>query len=113
MDEQSGLFERTVYQPLAERVRPRSLEEFVGQEHLLGKGKVLRRLIESDHITSMIFWGTARCRQDDARADHCRTDAGEVHQFLCGDEWDQGYPYGDAGGGSPPYVRGAHHRLCR
>ena len=57
MDEQGGLFERTVYQPLAERVRPRSLEEFVGQEHLLGKGKVLRRLIESDHITSMIFWG--------------------------------------------------------
>ena len=57
MDEQGGLFERAIYQPLAERVRPRSLEEFVGQEHLLGKGKVLRRLIESDHITSMIFWG--------------------------------------------------------
>ena len=57
MDEQGGLFERAAYQPLAERVRPRSLEEFVGQEHLLGKGKVLRRLIESDHITSMIFWG--------------------------------------------------------
>ena len=57
MDEQGGLFERAAYQPLAERVRPHSLEEFVGQEHLLGKGKVLRRLIESDHITSMIFWG--------------------------------------------------------
>lgn len=57
MDEQGGLFEHAAYQPLAERVRPRSLEEFVGQEHLLGKGKVLRRLIESDHITSMIFWG--------------------------------------------------------
>ena len=57
MDEQGGLFERAAYQPLAERVRPRSLAEFVGQEHLLGKGKVLRRLIESDHITSMIFWG--------------------------------------------------------
>ena len=57
MDEQGGLFERASYQPLAERVRPRSLEEFVGQEHLLGKGKILRRLIESDRITSMIFWG--------------------------------------------------------
>ena len=57
MDEQGGLFERAVYQPLAERIRPRTLEEFVGQEHLLGKGKVLRRLIESDRITSMIFWG--------------------------------------------------------
>ena len=57
MDEQGGLFERAAYQPLAERIRPRTLEEFVGQEHLLGKGKVLRRLIENDHITSMIFWG--------------------------------------------------------
>ena len=57
MDEQGGLFERAAYQPLAERIRPRTLEEFVGQEHLLGKGKVLRRLIESDRITSMIFWG--------------------------------------------------------
>ncbi|WP_313993180.1 replication-associated recombination protein A [uncultured Selenomonas sp.] len=57
MDEQDGLFAHTAYQPLPERVRPRSLDEFVGQEHLLGKGKVLRRLIESDHITSMIFWG--------------------------------------------------------
>jgi replication-associated recombination protein A len=57
MDEQSGLFERTAYQPLAERVRPRTLDEFVGQEHLLGEGKVLRRLIEGDCVTSMIFWG--------------------------------------------------------
>lgn len=57
MDEQTSLFERTAYQPLAERVRPQSLDEFAGQEHLLGKGKVLRRIIESDHITSMIFWG--------------------------------------------------------
>lgn len=43
--------------PLASRVRPDSLEEFVGQEHLLGKGKILRQLIEQDHISSMIFWG--------------------------------------------------------
>ena len=44
-------------QPLAARLRPRSLEEYVGQKHLLGPGKVLRRLIESDQISSMIFWG--------------------------------------------------------
>ena len=43
--------------PLAARLRPRSLEEFAGQTHLLGPGKVLRRLIESDAISSMIFWG--------------------------------------------------------
>ena len=43
--------------PLAERVRPKTLAEFVGQEHLLGKGKPLRVLIESDQIPSMILWG--------------------------------------------------------
>jgi len=44
-------------QPLAARLRPRTLEEFVGQTQLLGEGKVLRRLIDSDQISSMIFWG--------------------------------------------------------
>jgi putative ATPase len=43
--------------PLAERMRPCTLEEFVGQEHLLGPGKLLRQLIESDQLTSLIFWG--------------------------------------------------------
>ena len=44
-------------QPLAARMRPATLEEFVGQRHLLGEGKLLRRLILSDAISSMIFWG--------------------------------------------------------
>ncbi len=43
--------------PLAARLRPQSLEEFAGQRHLLGEGKVLRRLIEEDRVSSMIFWG--------------------------------------------------------
>ena len=43
--------------PLPERMRPRSLEEFVGQEHLVGQGKPLRQQIEQDHLGSMIFWG--------------------------------------------------------
>ncbi len=43
--------------PLASRVRPRSLDEFCGQQHLLGPGKVLRQLIDSDRVSSMIFWG--------------------------------------------------------
>ncbi len=55
--EQTTMFDNRTEQPLASRLRPESLEEFVGQKHLLGEGKVLRRLIESDHITSMIFWG--------------------------------------------------------
>ncbi len=43
--------------PLAERLRPHSLDEMVGQEHLLGEGKILRRLIETDQLSSVIFWG--------------------------------------------------------
>ncbi len=55
--EQLSLFDQEAYQPLASRLRPQTLEEFAGQTHLLGKGKVLRRLIEQDQISSMIFWG--------------------------------------------------------
>ncbi len=55
---QMSMFEASpAAQPLAARLRPQSLEEFVGQKHLLGEGKVLRRLIESDQVSSMIFWG--------------------------------------------------------
>jgi len=43
--------------PLAERMRPHELERLYGQEHLLGKGKILTELIESNHIVSIIFWG--------------------------------------------------------
>ena len=43
--------------PLPERMRPKTFDEFVGQQHLIGEGKVLRRLIESGNVPSMIFWG--------------------------------------------------------
>lgn len=43
--------------PLATRMRPRTLEEFVGQEKLVGRGRVVRRMIETDHLHSMILWG--------------------------------------------------------
>lgn len=55
--EDNSLFEDQIPRPLAARLRPRTLEEYVGQTHLLGEGKVLRRLIESDSISSMVFWG--------------------------------------------------------
>lgn len=62
MMEQMTLFDdRTYAAPLASRLRPAALEEFAGQEHLLGKGKMLRLLIERDQITSMIaFCGAQR-----------------------------------------------------
>ncbi len=55
--EQPTLFTRTEDQPLASRLRPTGLDEFFGQKHLLGEGKVLRKIIESDKVGSMIFWG--------------------------------------------------------
>ena len=55
--EQTSMFDQEVPQPLAARLRPQTLEAFTGQEHLIGEGKILRRLIERDQISSMIFWG--------------------------------------------------------
>ena len=54
---QTTLMDRSVPQPLPERLRPRTIDEIVGQRHLLGPGKVLRRIIEQDAVSSMIFWG--------------------------------------------------------
>ena len=56
--EQMSLFgNNRAMTPLASRLRPDSLDDFVGQEHLVGKGRILRQLIERDQISSMIFWG--------------------------------------------------------
>src|SRR5260221_12619387 len=49
------------HQPLAERMRPRTLDEFIGQEKLLGPGKPLRTQIENDDLGSMLFWGPPGC----------------------------------------------------
>ncbi|QWV95203.1 replication-associated recombination protein A [Geomonas oryzisoli] len=55
MDLFNGTDER--FAPLAERMRPRTISEYLGQGHLLGEGKLLRSLIETDRVTSLIFWG--------------------------------------------------------
>ena len=55
--EQASLFEKPLLEPLASRMRPTNLDEFVGQQHLIGDGKILRRIIDGDNVTSMIFWG--------------------------------------------------------
>lgn len=55
---QSPLFDQvSPYEPLASRMRPSSLDGYFGQEHLLGEGKALRKVIESGRLHSMIFWG--------------------------------------------------------
>lgn len=48
---------RAAVAPLAVRMRPRTLDEFVGQQHFLGEGKLLRRMLDADRLTSVIFWG--------------------------------------------------------
>ncbi|OGO43448.1 MAG: AAA family ATPase [Chloroflexi bacterium RBG_16_60_22] len=53
--------QQTQQAPLATRMRPNGLHTYVGQEHLIGKGRVLRRAIEADRIPSMIFWGPPGC----------------------------------------------------
>ena len=53
----TGREKNTSSAPLSDRMRPLSFDEFVGQKHLVGKGKVLREIIENDRLNSMIFWG--------------------------------------------------------
>ncbi|MCP3162393.1 replication-associated recombination protein A [Myxococcus qinghaiensis] len=55
--EHAGQKEQARRAPLAERMRPRALDEFVGQEHITGEGRFLRRAIESDQVPSLILWG--------------------------------------------------------
>ena len=57
MEQQTLFSQPLLSQPLASRMRPRTLEEFCGQEHLLGPDRVLRRMIDADAVPSMIFWG--------------------------------------------------------
>ena len=50
-----------INKPLAHRVRPKTLEDFIGQEHILGKDKVLYRTIIADRLSSIILWGPTGC----------------------------------------------------
>lgn len=56
-----NLFEETKRIPLANRMTPRNFDDFFGQEHLLGSGRLLRRLIETDRVSSLILYGPAGC----------------------------------------------------
>ena len=57
MNDQTSVFQNQISQPLPERLRPHTIDEIVGQSHLLGQGRILRRIIEQDAVSSMIFWG--------------------------------------------------------
>ena len=55
--EQTSLFESAVSRPLADRMRPLSLDEYIGQKHLVSEGRLLKQMIDHDEVQSMIFWG--------------------------------------------------------
>jgi chromosomal replication initiation ATPase DnaA len=82
--EQSSLFDSESSKPLPERLRPRDLDEFVGQEQLLGEGKVLRHLIESDQISSMIFWGPPGVGKTTLAEIIANRTKAKVHSFFGG-----------------------------
>ena len=61
MDDLFSFAKQNTSVPLAERMRPRSFDEFFGQQHIVGKGRLLRRAIEADRLTSCIFYGPPGC----------------------------------------------------
>jgi putative ATPase len=86
---------RAAAEPLASRMRPRTLDEFVGQEHIVGSGKLLRRMLDADRLTSAVFWGppgtgktalaeviAARTGRHVERANAALTGVGEIRRIL-------------------------------
>ena len=62
--------------PLADRMRPRTIEEFVGQSHILAPGRLLRRAIQADQLSSLIFYGPSRNRQNNSCQNYCQYNQG-------------------------------------
>ena len=77
-------------EPLAERLRPRTLDDYIGQEHLVGEGAVLRRMIDSGRIASFYPLGTTRRGQDYVSTDYRQPLRDTVLYAFCRDEWCEG-----------------------
>ena len=75
------------HRPLADRMRPRRVEEFTGQEHLLAPGKPLRQALASGHLHSMIFWGppgTGKTTLARMLAESCKADFIALSAVMAG-----------------------------
>ncbi len=70
--------------PLADRMRPRTLDEFIGQEHIVGKGRLLRRAIETDTLTSSIFFGPPGCGKTSVIAAHTGAKIAKLNAVTAG-----------------------------
>ena len=110
--QQQSLFQQNIAEPLANRLRPESLEEYVGQQQLVAPGRVLRRLIDADQIPSMIFWGPPGVGKTTLGPDHRQAHAGRIHQFQRGDQRHQRDQRGDAAGRNQPADGAEDHFVC-
>ena len=73
--------------PLAARMRPRSLDEYIGQEHIVGKGRLLRRAIQADRLSSVIFFGppgTGKTTLAQVIANHTKSNFLSLNAVLAG-----------------------------
>lgn len=109
--EQMSIFENKISQPLAARLRPATLEEYVGQTHLLGEGKVSAPPYRKRQPFLYDFLGSSGHRKDDAGQDNRRYDKSRIHRFFCGDQRHQGNKGGDAAGRDQPPLRRKDRRF--
>jgi len=78
-------------EPLAERMRPHMLADYVGQQHLVGEGAVLRKMIDAGRISSFILWGPPGV----GKTTLAQIVAQTIKVPFCGDQWRKGCPRGD------------------
>ena len=77
-------------QPLAERMRPKTLDEYIGQRHLVGEGAVLRKMIDAGRVSSFLLWGPPGVGKDHLGADHCAQVGYTFLYVKCGDQRREG-----------------------
>ena len=70
--------------PLADRMRPRTLDEFIGQKHVVGPGRLLRRAIEADSLTSSIFFGPPGCGKTTLASIIAEATRKQIRENQCG-----------------------------
>ena len=99
--------------PLASRLRPRTLDEIVGQQHIIGRDKMLYRAIKADKLSSIILYGPPGNRQDNHCEGHCQYNQCFIYPDQCNGSRQEGHGAGGSGSeGSHGHVRQADNSVC-